>query len=77
MTSFESESDFLANELQNLKASREYFQRALEYFELNTPSDLHFEHDQISSHYLYLLDHINDSILDTRERIKIAMEKSR
>ena len=70
MTSFDSESEFLANELQNLEASRKYFKKALECFELNTTPDLHFEKDQIRSHYLYLLGHINDSVLAIREQIE-------
>lgn len=75
MTSFDSESDFLANELQNLEASRKYFKKALEYFELNTTPDLHFEKDQIRTHYLYLLGHINDSVVAIREQIERVEEK--
>jgi len=75
MTSFDSESDFLANELQNLEASRKHFQKALECFELSTTPDLHFEKDQIRTHYLYLLGHISDSVVAIRKQIERVEEK--
>ena len=75
MTSFEDETAFLRNELQNLRASKKYFRNALEDFEVNATPDLHFEKDQIRTHYLYLLGHINDCVVAIREQIERVEEK--